>query len=253
MNASWETWKQQVHFSTSISQIKKTKLSVKVFDKNSIMSDVLIGSSLVALDSLLNEWDTTMNISFEFTKSGTRMGQGVLELYIGAPFNWLTCGLHAPKLPDCSCHPDACGPIPCFKDCHCNHNESCCNKPHCFNCSGCCLPGTCGTCHLPSDEKCCSCHAPACTICNCTTPSCANLCGVALCDCCAGVAKGTAPKCLSTGKCGLPTFSFACPVAHWGDCGGPCKCDDGHCQVFPCLTDLTCNGCEEGIPKVNQK
>lgn len=245
--ASWETWRNTVHFNTTISQIKTATMSVKVFDKNNFMGNIVIGETNLSLAEVLKKgWDSEVNLGCEFTKPGKgKTGRGVLGVYITAPFNWITCGLHAPKLPDCSCKEQkACFGIPMVAACHCEHQESCCNQPHCFNGCGCCHPNSCGTCHLPTGEKCCACHAPQCSMCSCATPSCVNLCGLFHSDCCAGQGKGTSPNCSSCGKCGVPTPSCACPCAGCGDCGGPCKCEAGHCHFLNCLSDLTCNGCQ---------
>lgn len=68
-------------------------------------------------------------------------------------------------------------------------------------------------------------------------------------DCCAADGKGTVGEFKSCGKCGIPTFSMACPCYHWGNCAIlPCKCDGGECEFLDCTKDLTCNGCQPSNP-----
>jgi len=70
-----------------------------------------------------------------------------------------------------------------------------------------------------------------------------------MCDCCAGEGKGTVGSFESCGKCGIPTFSMACPCYHWGNCAIlPCKCEGGECELLDCTKDLTCNGCQSQNP-----
>lgn len=239
----------QVHFNTTINTARAQRLTVKVFDRNSILGDCCVGETRISLREVADAgWNHDVDIPLEFSKGGIQSGSGFITLYFSEPFNFLTCGLPTCGM-DCTMVEDACCGVPGPKCCAMNHRDSCCKRPNCANAFGCLHPSTCGTCHLPSGEKCCSCNAPDCTMLSCDKPSVVNCCGCFLSDCCAGEGKGTVGSFKSCGKCGIPTFSLACPCYHWGNCAIlPCKCANGECEFMDCTKDLTCNGCESIDP-----
>lgn len=238
----------QVHFQTTVPQMKRAKLAIKIFDLHEIMGECTIGEADVSLDELLRAgYGQDVEIPVTLQKMGfVAAHEASISLYAAAPFNWLTLGL-----PTCGadCTPTTSPSLfgaPCLACCNPDDIDSCCQKPGIANAFGCCHPNTCGTCHTPAGEKCASINAPDCTICAPNTPSLLNLCGFAMFDWpCAGENKGTAGSCKSCGKCGIPTCSMSCPCAHWGNCGVlPMKCKDGECELADCVKDVTCNGCE---------
>lgn len=241
--------RSQVHFNTTIKTAKRELLTVKIFDRNDILGDCCVGETRISLKQVAAAgWNTDVQIPIEFSKGGISSGTGSITIYFGAPFNFLTCGLPTCGM-DCTLVNDSCCPMPVPVCCAPNDKDSCCNRPNCANACGCLHPDTCGTCHCPTGEKCCSCNAPDCTMLALNKPSVINCCGCLMSDCCAGEGKGTVGSFQSCGKCGIPTFSMACPCYHWGNCGIlPCKCEGGECELMDCTKDLTCNGCESINP-----
>lgn len=239
----------QVHFNTTINTAKRQLLTVKVFDRNNTLGDICVGESKISLIDVANAgWNQDVDIPLVFSKGGIQAGNGSITLYFSEPFNFLTCGLPTCGM-DCTLVDDACCGIPGPKCCAMKHPDSCCRRPNCANAFGCLHPNTCGTCHLPTGEKCCSCNAPDCTMLACDRPSAVNCCGCLMSDCCAGEGRGTVGSFHSCGKCGIPTFSLSCPCYHWGNCALlPCKCANGECELLDCTKDLTCNGCQSIDP-----
>ena len=187
-----------------------------------------------------------INLLHSNEQEGYVTGEANISFYASPPFNWFTLGL-----PTCGAdlsisQSPTLYNVPCVACCNPDDVDSCCQRPGVANAFGCLHPNTCGTCHLPTGEKCASINSPDCTICAPDTPSCLNLCGFAMFDWpCAGEGRGTAGSCQSCGKCGIPTLSMACPCSQWGNCGVlPMKCQDGECELVDCCKDLTFNGCE---------
>ena len=188
-NADWELL-SNVHFQTHRAQFKTNKLIFKCFDKNNILSDVTIGETTIDLAEIISKigYDTEYTHNFEIKKAGAVTGKAAISLYFGVPFNWITCGLHAPKLPDFSCG----------KGGGCSFEG-----PSCANCGGCCHLPTCGTCHCPSGEKCFQCHAPQCGCGKCGIPTCSMAC-----------------PCHSCGNCGVLPCACKQGACHFMDCLG---------------------------------
>lgn len=183
--ASWEVDGME-HIVTHSDNIRTKKIKFELWDKNRIWKDKKIGSAEIPLLMLLNHgFESSARVPIEIMNTANRLvGTGELEVFMSAPFNWLTCGLHEPK---------------CVQD-----FLSSTSGPSLLNGFGCCLNRTKGQCHLPSGEKLCGLHLPEC--CSTDRPSVAN---------CGGFLYGpTLGNCSSlddgVGTCGLCSISMRC-------------------------------------------
>ena len=89
-----------------------------------------LGESKISFKNLIdNGYDVEVAVPFGLLKDGKSNGKGTVNVYLSAPFNWITCGLHEPK---------------------CMVNLFKIDKPSLFNCFGCFYPHTCGTFSLPN-------------------------------------------------------------------------------------------------------